>query len=60
MEHSFEQTLEKKPYTKVVRTLGLKRFIIHGGVVASPTESCFGLGCDPHHLRAIKKLIILK
>ena len=43
-----------------MRNLRLKRFIINGGVVAYPTESCFGLGCDPHNLRAIKKLNILK
>ncbi len=31
-----------------------------GGLIAYPTESCFGLGCDPRNLRAIKKLLKLK
>jgi len=43
-----------------MRNLRLKRFVSNGGVVAYPTESCFGLGCDPHNLRGIKKLNILK
>lgn len=43
-----------------MRNLRLKRFIANGGVVAYPTESCFGLGCDPKNFRGIKKLNILK
>ena len=43
-----------------MRNLRLKRFIANGGVVAYPTESCFGLGCDPQSFRGIKKLNILK
>ena len=43
-----------------MKNLRLKRFIGNGGVVAYPTESCFGLGCDPQNLRGIKKLNILK
>ena len=43
-----------------MRNLRLKRFIANGGVVAYPTESCFGLGCDPRNFRSIKKLNILK
>jgi L-threonylcarbamoyladenylate synthase len=31
-----------------------------GGVVAYPTESCFGLGCDPSNIRAIRRLLNLK
>lgn len=31
-----------------------------GGIVAYPTESCYGLGCDPHNARALKHLIRLK
>ena len=43
-----------------MRNLRLKRFIANGGVVAYPTESCFGLGCDPQSFRGIKKLNTLK
>lgn len=31
-----------------------------GGVVAYATESCFGLGCDPRNVNAIKKILRLK
>lgn len=31
-----------------------------GGVIAYPTESCYGLGCDPFNYAAINKLIKIK
>jgi len=31
-----------------------------GGVVAYPTEYCFGLGCDPARPRAIKRILCMK
>ena len=31
-----------------------------GGVIAYPTESCYGLGCDPRNNRAIRTLLELK
>lgn len=31
-----------------------------GGVIAYPTESCYGLGCDPRNARAVRKLLRLK
>jgi len=31
-----------------------------GGVIAYPTEFCFGLGCDPRDARALKKLLDIK
>lgn len=35
--------------------------VIHqGGVIAYPTESCFGLGCDPGHIPAVKKILSIK
>ena len=34
--------------------------IAAGEVVAYPTESCFGLGCDPTNIAAIEKIIQLK
>jgi L-threonylcarbamoyladenylate synthase len=32
----------------------------HGGLIAYPTESCYGLGCDPGNYRAVRKLLGLK
>lgn len=31
-----------------------------GGVIAYPTESCFGLGCDPMNPRAVQRILKLK
>ena len=38
----------------------LSRFIRRGGIIAYPTESSFGLGCDPQNKKAINKIIRLK
>lgn len=32
----------------------------HGGVIAYPTESCYGLGCDPENRRAVRSILRLK
>jgi len=37
-------------------TAHLKR----GGVIAYPTESCYGLGCDPDNRRAVQRILRLK
>lgn len=31
-----------------------------GGVIAYPTEHCFGLGCDPQNELAVKRLLTIK
>ena len=31
-----------------------------GGVVAYPTEHCFGIGCDPRNTQAIKRILDIK
>ena len=31
-----------------------------GGIIAYPTESCFGLGCDPLNIDAIERILKLK
>lgn len=31
-----------------------------GGVIAYPTESCYGLGCDPRNRRAVRRILKLK
>ena len=38
----------------------LRAHLRRGGLVAYPTESCYGLGCDPRNPRALKRLIRLK
>jgi L-threonylcarbamoyladenylate synthase len=32
----------------------------HGGLIAYPTESCYGLGCDPNNRSAVLRLLRLK
>ncbi|MHB1237439.1 MAG: L-threonylcarbamoyladenylate synthase [Gallionella sp.] len=34
--------------------------IRRGGVIAYPTESCYGLGCDPDNRRAVQRILRLK
>lgn len=38
----------------------LRAYLARGGVVAYPTESCFGLGCDPSNRAAVKRILQLK
>lgn len=38
----------------------LRAFLQRGGVVAYPTESCFGLGCDPRSARGLQRVMRLK
>lgn len=38
----------------------LRAYLKHGGVIAYPTESCFGLGCDPRNRAAVQKILRLK
>lgn len=38
----------------------VRRHLKQGGVIAYPTESCYGLGCDPRNRRAVVKLLRLK
>jgi len=39
---------------------GLRAHLLRGGLIAYPTESCYGLGCDPRNPHALKRLIRLK
>lgn len=39
---------------------GLRHFLKSGGVIAYPTESVFGLGCDPTNRRAVQRILRLK
>lgn len=38
----------------------LSAFLKRGGVIAYPTESCYGLGCDPSNRRAVQRILKLK
>lgn len=39
---------------------GLRAWLKSGGLIAYPTESCYGLGCDPMNRRAVEKILKLK
>lgn len=39
---------------------GLRSFLKSGGVIAYPTESVFGLGCDPSNRRAVQRILRIK
>ena len=38
----------------------LRNHFRHGGLIAYPTESCYGLGCNPDNAQAVKRLLRLK
>lgn len=40
--------------------VALRAHLARGGLIAYPTESCYGLGCDPRNLQALRRLIALK
>ena len=40
--------------------VALRAHLRRGGLIAYPTESCYGLGCDPRNPRALRRLIRLK
>ena len=47
-------------YYSPARLKQIKRHLRSGGVIAYPTESCYGFGCDPFNYSAISKIIRLK
>jgi L-threonylcarbamoyladenylate synthase len=38
----------------------LKAHLKGGGLIAYPTESCYGLGCDPTNRKAVRRILKLK
>lgn len=38
----------------------LNNHLKRGGLIAYPTESCYGLGCDPDNRRAVQRILKLK
>lgn len=43
-----------------MKNRALRQYLKRGGLIAYPTESCFGLGCDPMNRDAVKRLLRLK
>jgi len=43
-----------------VRARGLRHFLKNSGVIAYPTESIFGLGCDPSNRKAVQRILRIK
>ena len=43
-----------------VSSRALAAHLKNGGVIAYPTESCYGLGCDPDNRRAVQRILKLK
>jgi len=43
-----------------IPTRHLKAHLKRGGVIAYPTESCYGLGCDPANRKAVQRILKLK
>ncbi len=39
---------------------GLRHYLCSGGVIAYPTESIFGLGCDPDNRLAVQRILRIK
>jgi L-threonylcarbamoyladenylate synthase len=48
--------LLRSPCTSRLLAAHLKR----GGLIAYPTESCYGLGCDPRNRHAVQRILKLK
>lgn len=44
----------------IVPSRKLRAHLKHGGLIAYPTESCYGLGCDPRNRRAVQRILKLK
>ncbi|MEN9946001.1 MAG: hypothetical protein RLZZ293_387 [Pseudomonadota bacterium] len=38
----------------------IAQHLANGGVIAYPTESCYGFGCDPFNYKAINQVIYIK
>ncbi len=48
------------PYLRTPNPRALAAHLRRGGLIAYPTESCYGLGCDPGNYRAVQRLLRLK
>ena len=46
--------------TPLPNIAALRAHLARGGVIAYPTESCYGLGCDPKNARAVARILHLQ
>lgn len=44
----------------MIQARGLRHYLRCGGVIAYPTESCFGLGCDPTSRPGVQRVLRIK
>lgn len=44
----------------MIQARGLRHYLRSGGVIAYPTESCFGLGCDPQSRLGVQRVLRIK
>jgi L-threonylcarbamoyladenylate synthase len=44
----------------LINAARIRQHLKRGGVIAYPTESCYGLGCAPRNPRAVKRVLALK
>lgn len=44
----------------MIQARGLRHYLRNGGVIAYPTESCFGLGCDPQSRLGVQRVLRIK
>jgi len=51
---------DKRHSLGLVKNNRLFRYLKSGGIIIYPTESSFGIGCDPSNLTAIKKIMVIK
>ena len=47
-------------YGSIPSSRQLAAYLKRGGLIAYPTESCYGLGCDPDNRQAVLRLLKLK
>ena len=52
--------LVKRHSLNLVKNNRLFRYLKSGGIIVYPTESSFGIGCDPSNFKAVKKIMVLK
>ena len=52
--------MKKISYTHSIAVYRLKAHLKKGGLVAYPTESCYGIGCFPKHSHALRKVLKIK
>ena len=52
--------IARPAFSGLARARSLAAHLKRGGLIAYPTESCYGLGCDPDNHVAVQRLLKLK